>query len=166
MPEQTILKVGNTMLRFNYEQNDAALFLALGAALAEVQALEFHLVQMMGLLLSNEGASHDEVTDQFFQVTLGTLARKMRGEVGAPELAEALDRVVKERNHLVHGFLRAHKWPMLSADGYLNAIQELDKAAKFFRESGETITVALKKAKDLPVFLLRINPETGLPEHL
>jgi hypothetical protein len=43
MAEQTILKVGNTALRFGYERNDAALFLALGAAVAEVQALEFHL---------------------------------------------------------------------------------------------------------------------------
>ena len=50
----------------NYEKNDAALFLVLGAAVAEVQALEFHLVQMMGLLLASEGESHTEVTEHFF----------------------------------------------------------------------------------------------------
>ena len=72
-----LLQVGDRTLRFNYEANDAALFLALGAAVAEVQALEFHLVHMLGMLLSADGKKHEEVTDEYFQKTLGTLAKKL-----------------------------------------------------------------------------------------
>jgi hypothetical protein len=164
MTTPLLLKVGDTTLRFIYEANDAALFLALGAAVAQVQALEFHLVQMLGLMLSTEGRSHDEVTEEYFQKTLGTLAKKLRGEVGNAELASALEKVVRDRNYLIHGFLRAHQWPMLSPSEYIAAIQELDAMAKFFRESSDQITIALRKAKDLEIVLLRVNAETGLPE--
>jgi hypothetical protein len=82
MSPPLLLQVGNTTLRFNYEPNDAALFLALGAAVAEVQALEFHLVQMLGLVLSTDDKSHTEITDEYFQKTLGSIARKLRGIVG------------------------------------------------------------------------------------
>jgi hypothetical protein len=158
------IQVGDSTLRFNYESNDAALFLALGAAVAEVQALEFHLVQMLGLMLSPGAGSHTEVTTEYFQKTLGALAKKLRGEVGDLALAQSLDDVVRERNHLIHGFLRTHQWPMSSSAEYLTAIRKLDELAKFFRTSGDTITIALRKARGLEVFLLRTNPDTGLPE--
>lgn len=164
MTTPLLFQVGNATLRFTYETNDAPLFLALGAAVAEVQALEFHLVQMLGLMLSTEERSHDEVTEEYFQKTLGTLAKKLRGEVGNAELASALEKVVHDRNYLIHGFLRTHHWPMSSPAKYIAAIQELDTMAKYFRESGDRITVALRKAKDLKIVLLRINAETGLPE--
>ena len=164
MTTPLVLRVGETTLRFSYEPNDAALFLALGAAVAQVQALEFHLVQMLGLMLSTEETSHAEVTEEYFQKTLGTLARKLRGEVGNAELASALEKVVHDRNHLIHGFLRAHQWPMLLPSEYVAAIQELDAMAKFFQESGDQITLALRKAKDLNIVLLKINPETGHAE--
>lgn len=164
MPAPMSLQVGESTLRFNYGPNDAALFLALGAAVAEVQALEFHLVHMLGLLLSPSAGSHTEVTAEYFQKTLGTLAKKLRGEVGDPELAQSLEKVVRERNHLIHGFLRTHQWPMSSSAEYVSAIRELDELTKFFRASGDTITMALRKARDLQVFLLKTNPDTGLPE--
>lgn len=165
MSPPLLLQVGDTTLRFNYEPNDAALFLALGAAVAEVQALEFHLVQMLGLVLSGiDSRSHSEITDEYFQKTLGSIAKRLRGVVGNAELASSLEKVVHDRNHLIHGFLRAHQWPMLSPAKYVAAIRELDATAQFFRESGDTITLALRRAKDLQVFLLKTNPETGLPE--
>lgn len=63
---KTSLGIDEPPLFGELRKNDAALFLVLGAAVAEVQALEFHLVQMMGLLLAPEGESHTEVTEHFF----------------------------------------------------------------------------------------------------
>jgi hypothetical protein len=166
MPESVLFRVGETTLRFTYEPNDAALFLALGAAVAEAQALEFHLVHMLGLIEGSKGRSHTDVTEEYFQKTLGSLAKRLRGEVGNADLAHSLETVVSKRNHLIHGFLRAHQWPMSSSSEYLAAIRELDETAKFFRASGDTITVALREAKNLKVFLLKTNLETGLPEVL
>jgi hypothetical protein len=164
MQNHVTLRVGTQQLRFHYEPNDSALFLALGAAVAEVQALEFHLVHMMGMLLETTDTSHNEVTEEYFRRTLGTLAKKMRASATDAALAETLDETVRKRNYLIHGFLRAHQWPMTSDTMYLVAIRELDEMTKFFRASGDAITMSLKRTKDLQVFLAKSNPETDLPE--
>jgi hypothetical protein len=164
MSSDHLFKVGEQTFRFKYSTEDAALFLALGAAVAEVQSLEFHFVNLLGLAAATAGRDHSEVTEEYFAKTMGSVARKLKGENGRREIADHLDEVVSKRNYLIHAFLRTHQWPMSSASEYANAILELDALTKFFRESGDIITLAVRAVKDLPIFLIRTNPDTGLPE--
>lgn len=159
-----VFQVGEKSFRFKYRTEDAALFLALGAAVAEVQSLEFHFVNLLALAAATTGRDHAEVTEEYFAKTMGSVARKLKGENGRREIADHLDEIVAKRNYLIHAFLRKHQWPMASPSGYANAILELDGLAKFFRESGDTITIAVRTLKNLPIFLIKTDPETGLPE--
>jgi len=164
MSSHYLYKVGDQTFRFKYDDKDAALFLALGAAVAEVQSLEFHFVNLLALAASTTGRNHAEVTEEYFAKTMGSIARKLKGENGRRDIADHLDEVVAKRNYLIHAFLRIRQWPMSSASEYADAIVELDSLAKFFRDSGDVITLAIREVRGLPIFLINTNPETGLPE--
>ena len=64
------ISVGGDQVAFNYEPRDCALFLALGAALAEVQALELHLALLLGMAETGGGDSFDSALSGFLSKTV------------------------------------------------------------------------------------------------
>jgi hypothetical protein len=165
MMEPLLLKAGGQLFLFHYEEWDRPLFIALGAALAEAQALEYLLATMLGIASSSAAnRSVEELTDDFLSRTLGSLARKIREFAPDDRIAAVLDELVEKRNYLVHRCLRSYGWPMSTIEEYGEAVRELDSIRTFLRKGGEAVTLALQKAQALDIILVRTNPETGQPE--
>lgn len=164
MVEPLILNVEGRLFRFHYEERDRPLFIALGAALAEAQALEFLLAGVLGLATSSKGGDADALNDDFLSRTIGYLARRIREYAPDDETADVLDQLVEKRNYLVHRYLRKYKWPMATIDEYGNAVRELDQIRTFLRDGGDSIVLAMKRAQDLEIIMVRTNPDTGEPE--
>ncbi|HEX9596233.1 MAG TPA: hypothetical protein VF982_05085 [Anaerolineales bacterium] len=165
MTNPLILKAGGRLFRFHYGEWDRPLFIALGAALAEAQSLEFQLAHMLGLAsTANEERLTAELTEDFLSRTLGYLARKIREYAPDDHTATVLDDLVETRNYVVHRCLRDYGWPMSSIDEYQKAVHELDDIRTLLRDGGDTIILAIQKAKDLDIILVRTNPETGKPQ--
>ncbi len=165
MTKPLTLSAGGRLFRFHYEEWDRPLFIALGAALAEAQSLEFQLASMLGFA-STTGKERPtvELTEGFLSRTLGYLARKIRELAPDDQTASVLEDVVEKRNYLVHRCLRNYGWPMSGIDEYREAVRELDGIRTALRDSGDAIILALQRAKDLDIILVRTNPETGEPE--
>ena len=165
MTEPLILTAGGQHFRFHYEELDRTLFIALGAALAEAQALEFLLAHLLGMASSTAtGRPADTLSEEFLTRTLGCLARKIREMAPGDETAATLDKLVEKRNYLVHRCLREYGWPMSTVEEYGTAVKELDTIRTILRDGGDVVTVALQKAQSLDIILVRTNPDTGLPE--
>lgn len=163
---QTILPVGETHVAFNYEQRDIALFVALGAALAQAQVLEFGIAHLLGLIESGGDDRFKEVSNGLLEKTLGALARKVKGHATDPALANKLEEIVEKRNFVAHRVLQKYQWPIMSDDSYLEAIRELDAIREFLTDAEVVVTRALKEAKNLDLIVVGIDPETQQPRVL
>ena len=165
MTDPLIVHAGGQLFRFHYEEMDRPLFIVLGAALAEAQALEFLLASLLGLAdPSKAGRPMEELSEEFLSKTLGYLAKKIQEQDPSDETATILENLVKKRNYLVHKCLREYGWPMSTVEEYAKAVQEIDGIRTLLRDGGDAVTVALKRAKKLDLIIVRTNPETGLPE--
>jgi hypothetical protein len=137
----------------------------LGAALAGAQSLEFQLASLLGFAsTTGKEPSTVELTEGFLSRILGHLARKIRELAPDDQTAAVLEEVVEKRNYLVHRCLRKYGWPMSNIDEYRKAVREIDGIRTTLRDSGDAIILALQRAKDLDIILVRTNPETGEPE--
>lgn len=170
MAEPLILNAGGQLFRFHYEELDRPLFMVLGAALAEAQALEFRLSLLLRLATStNTGRptdtlSTDTLSDEYLSRTLGFLARKIREMAPGDETAAKLDELVERRNYLVHRCLREYGWPMSTVEEYAKAVQEIEAIRTILSDGSVTVTLAMQKAQSLNIIVIGTNPDTGLPE--
>lgn len=162
----TVLPVGETHVAFNYEQRDIALFVALGAALAQAQVLEFGIAHLLGLIESGGDDRFEEISSGFLEKTLGALARKVKGHTTDPGLASKLEEIVEKRNFVAHRVLQKYQWPIMSDDSYLEAIRELDAIRQFLTDAEFVVTSALKEAKNLDLIVVGVDPETQQPRVL
>lgn len=163
---ETVLPVGETHVAFNYEQRDIALFIALGAALAQAQVLEFGIAHLLGLVESGGDNRLTEISSGFLEKTLGALARKVKVHTTDPELASKLEEIVEKRNFVAHRVLQKYQWPMMSDDSYREAICELDAIRQLLIDAEFEVTRALKEAKNLDLVVVGIDPETQQPRVL
>lgn len=104
------------------------------------------------------------MAEGFLSRTLGHLARNIRELAPDDQTAAALEDVVEKRNYLVHRCLRKYGWPMSNFEKYREAVREIDGIRTSLRDGGDLIILALQRAKDLDIVLVRTNPETGEPE--
>jgi len=163
---QTILPVGETRIAFNYGQRDIALFVALGAALAQAQVLEFSIAHLLGLIESDGGGQYKDVSGGFLEKTLGALARKVKSHTTDSGLSTQLEEIVEKRNFVAHRVLQKYQWPMMNDESYLEAIRELDAIRQSLTDAEFVVTRALKEAKNLNLIVVGIDPETQQPRVL
>jgi len=164
--QQILLPVGETHVAFNYEQRDIALFVALGAALAQAQVIEFGIAHLLGLIESGGDDRFKEISSGLLEKTLGALARKVKGHATDSALACKLEEIVEKRNFVAHRVLQKYQWPIMSDDSYLEAIRELDAIRQFLADSELVVTRALKEAENLNLIVVGIDPETQQPRVL
>lgn len=150
--------------------DDLPLFACLGAALAEVQALEFALVCHITDLLQKGATgvlSNVALRDDLFEKTLGVLSHKFQNVLldKGEQLKELLSQVVEKRNYLVHRFLRAYQWPMMSAEDYVRAIQEAESIRSFLEKANLDIAKYLGDKELLKLIIVHLDHELGSAEH-
>lgn len=144
--------------------DDLPLFACLGAALAEVQALEFALVTNISGFAQKEATgvpSKATLRDDLLEKTLGLLSRKFQNLLPDEQLKELLSQVVEKRNYLVHRFLRTYQWPMMSAEDYVRAIQEAESIRSFLQKANLDISKYLRDEELLKLIIVHIDHESG-----
>lgn len=123
-----MLIIGGTAFKFDFEDTDHALFLLLGATIAEIQAFETSLsFKFSALLTQNSDNNFEENQELLSKKTLGWIANRLKQHFQNLELISLLEEIVKKRNYVVHGILKDYGWPLMSNDSYIDAITKLEK---------------------------------------
>jgi hypothetical protein len=163
MSEHTkpVLTVGDKYA-FPWQGNsdDLALFAALGATIAEIQSFECHVVTMLGAIQGDLG------NNSFFDRTLGWLIKTLREKFPDSEIDEKLEEVRSRRNRVVHAFLREYGWPMMRAEEYVQAIQDLEDTRAFIEHSSVELSRYLSDRSLVQLIVVRINESTGEAKRL
>ena len=153
---KTELKIGDRyIVPWRGTKNDLALFAALGAAIAEVQSFEFHLISLLGIIDKPTDA------DKFYERTLGSLIKVLNRSIQDAEIVQVLEDVRNKRNRVVHSFLREYQWPMMSDNDYVCAIQDLETTRSFIERTGVELSRYLSDQALVDLVVVSINHETG-----
>lgn len=155
-----LLVGGKYAFPWNGNPDDLALFAALGAALAEIQSFECHVVTMLGAI-----HGHPE-TDRFFDRTLGQLIKTLRESFPDSDIDEKLEEIRKTRNRIVHSFLREYEWPMMRTEQYVRAIQDLECSRQTFEQVAVELSAYLSDRSLVELIVVRVNESTGKIERL
>lgn len=122
--------VGDTLVQFEFEDNDLALFAFLGSALAEIQAFENTVGLVLAIFSSNMNKDNRDIfkfREEYFEKTLGALVNLFKKIVKDEEISNMLIDVKDKRNLLVHNILRKYGWPLMSPPDYLKCFKEIEE---------------------------------------
>ncbi|MDD5051627.1 MAG: hypothetical protein PHO27_02710 [Sulfuricurvum sp.] len=125
-----MLIIGETAFNFDFEDADHALFLLLGATVAEIQVFEASLSFKFSALLTQNNQSDKnfkENQELLSTKTLGWIANRFKKHFQNSELTILLEETVEKRNYVAHHILRDYGWPLMSNDAYIEAITKLEK---------------------------------------
>lgn len=164
-PATTTLIVGDQPIIFSFSDAEHALLLSLGAAMAQIQSFEMSIAVLLGELITKKQKDEkrrieDEIAVHF-EKTLGRLIKHFLSELKNREIADLLEEVRTKRNRIVHNFLRAYGWPMMSPQKYIEAIQEIDDFRRFLGEVEPVVCRHLSDKENMRVRFLTYDPATG-----
>ncbi|MBZ0098857.1 MAG: hypothetical protein K8F30_07220 [Taibaiella sp.] len=157
------VQVGNVIVQLNYPSNDLALFVILGEAIASIQAFELSVASFLARidttsLKTEDATSYETLIDK----TLGALIRLFRQFIVDDNLANSLEEVRKERNYIVHNILRHYKWPLMSDQQYLEAIQEIKGIIEHIHQTKIAMTKYVANSDFLDnMLIIYYNPESN-----
>lgn len=159
-----VLKVGNTSIVFDFQDNDHALFVSLGAALTEIQVFETMLLTHLSIFKNNlENKDIDSIHQENIDKTLGQLARLFIEIVKNDEIGYLLIEVRDKRNFLVHKILRKYGWPLMSDDDFLKSYKEINDIREFIYQAKMKLASFLNSQDFSNAIVVAINPKTGKP---
>ena len=160
------LKVGDHTVVVDWPPNDHALFVCLGAALAQAQVFESTIAHFLSALdRKNQSTEHscnfDELMEQNTSKTLGWLSQRLRDSVGDEALADALDEARVKRNFLVHNILKKYGWWAMNDESYIECINEVNSIRDTLSNAEREVIKRLQDTGALEVLAVSINPSTG-----
>lgn len=159
-----ILMVGDTSVVFDFQDNDFALFVCLGAALTEIQVFEGTLLNHLTIFRSNlESKDMKSMLEQNIDKTLGQLARLFIEVVKDDEIGNLLIEVRDKRNFLVHKILSKYGWPLMSDDDFLTCYKEIGDIRDFIYQAKTKLDAFLNSQRFTNAIVIAINPKTGKP---
>ncbi|MEW8052469.1 MAG: hypothetical protein AB2792_13405 [Candidatus Thiodiazotropha sp.] len=163
--KSTSLIIGDQPIVFSFPDEDHALMLSLGAALAQIQAFETSIAFILSNLASKskdkENQSLEDAMKVNMEKTLGRLVKHFLLVLKNKEIADLLEEVRSKRNHIVHNILRAYGWPMMSPQKYIEAIQEIDGFRGLLSDAEPIICKHLSDKEKMNIRLLTLDPLTG-----
>jgi hypothetical protein len=123
----------------------------LGAAAYLCQQFETSLLLLVSMLTANEGVvtseSFKKGLDAHSDKTLGRLASIFKTTLSLPEnYVEYIKKGVEKRNSLIHGFVMRNTSKLLSAEGRLEVVIELQEAQRFIDERLQSLNEVLDHA--------------------
>ena len=159
------LMVDDQPVVFSFSDKEHALFLSLGAALAEIQSFETSIAFWLSSLATKKAPKgkpsfEDEIIIHF-EKTLGRLIKHFMLELHNKDIADLLEQVRIKRNHIVHNFLRANGWPLMSSTKYIAAIREIDDFRKFLADAEPAVCRHLSDKEKMNIRMLTYDPITG-----
>lgn len=154
-PEPVDLDVFGTPVVIDFLAEQHALFVLLGAALAEAQTAEAHANMLVQLLTTEELPERE---------TLGQKAKRFKSALPAG-LADRYSSLVRERNYLVHELLFDFGgWsgdPVIdSPELYANLFGAIDRVRTVFREVTNAVTEHLVESGH-PIVTVRFGEDGG-----
>jgi hypothetical protein len=154
------IKVGDTTLLFTYSEEDHALFMALGATIAQIQSFETSISGFLsGIDSQNKGKNFDGLMNQYINKTLGAMIKFFNESVSNLPIAERLESVRTKRNYVAHNILRFYGWPLMSSEKYLQAIKELDNIRETIMETEYVLAKHIQDNNLLSLLIITINDE-------
>ena len=159
-----VLQVGNTSVVFDFQDNDHALFVSLGAALTEIQVFESMLLTHLSIFKNNIENKDIQLTHQNnIDKTLGQLARLFIDVVKNDEIGNLLIEVRDKRNLIVHKILRKYGWPLMSDEDFLRCYKEINEVRDFIYQANMKLASFLNSQHFSNAIVVAMNPKTGKP---
>jgi hypothetical protein len=161
------IKVGETNVIYNLSSNDHALFLSLGAALAQIQVFETTITGFLTSLEANNsnGQEHNNTFEDTFtkygEKTLGTLIKLFKDHIKDEATTNILEEARRGRNYLVHHLLKHYGWWLMNDNSYLEAIQEITNITRVIMQADDAIIRYVVGHQVLQSVAVRINEHTG-----
>lgn len=138
---------------YSFHQNNdlvVQLFLALGAALTEIQVFESGIIFLLGgIKLKNEEVDLKTIIEEDESKTLGILINELIQFIEDDEVKNLLKIIRDDRNYIIHKILRKYGWPVMSELKHENAIKEILEIREVMHKSIPLINEYIKTKKIL-----------------
>ncbi|OHD11634.1 MAG: hypothetical protein A2086_17120 [Spirochaetes bacterium GWD1_27_9] len=111
------LNIGNHYFQFQGKPNDLTLFLSIGSVIAEIQSFECTMKSFIETILKKSRSI--EIGEIFYNKTLVFLIKHFKKKLPDDELSELLEKILENRNFVVHNILKKYQWPIMNDDDYI-----------------------------------------------
>lgn len=154
--------VGGIEFYLTIQPNDHGLFALLGVVLADIQAFETLLCDLLATLDTKAGrrkpnANYDQLLSNNYSKTLGVVVRAFRHYLNDTETADALSYAKDRRNFLVHNILRKYGWWLMSDAEYRVCVYEIFEIRSAIKMAEDKLVKYLNDSNTLPIIRLDLD---------